>query len=162
MTNTHFLQLSWVANKSPGLAAKTLKDKVVKNFLSVFHNWKVYPRGSCELSRENLCVILATGPSTREQVAKIDLRTRDWGLWLDLLATKSPKQGKNELLKFSNFKIKILSKIPKTLQKSFCAWINKDWACENIFQQVQSHKWIWHLLNINLCVVCGYQQWDNP
>ena len=35
-------------------------------------------------------------------------------------------------------------------------------ACENTFYQVQSHKWIWHLSNINLCVVCGYQQWNSP
>ena len=34
--STHFLRLKWVANKSPGLAAKTLKNKIVKNFLSVF------------------------------------------------------------------------------------------------------------------------------
>ena len=38
MQSTHFLRLKWVANKSPGLAAKTLKEKIVKNFLSVFRN----------------------------------------------------------------------------------------------------------------------------
>ena len=38
MQNTRFSQLKWVANKSPGLATKTLKDKIVKNFLSVFRN----------------------------------------------------------------------------------------------------------------------------
>ena len=65
MQNTRFSRLKWVANKSPGLAAKTLKDKIVKNFLSVFRDWKVYLRGSRELSRENLCVPLATGPFTR-------------------------------------------------------------------------------------------------
>ena len=36
MQNTCFSQLDQVASKSPGLAAKTLKDKIVKNFLSVF------------------------------------------------------------------------------------------------------------------------------
>ena len=105
-----FSWLKWVANKLPGQAAKTLKDKILKNFLSVFRDWKVYPQGSRELSRENLWVTLATGPSTHEQVAKIDLRTRDWGLRLDLPATESPKQSKNEFLKFSDFKNKILSK----------------------------------------------------
>ena len=64
----------WI--KSPGLAAKTLKDKIVKKILSVFRDWKVYPRGSRELSRENLCVTLATGPFTREQVAKFNTRAR--------------------------------------------------------------------------------------
>ena len=34
--NMRFLRLKRVANKSPGQAAKTLKDKIVKNFLSVF------------------------------------------------------------------------------------------------------------------------------
>ena len=36
--NTRFSRLKWVANKSLGLAAKTLKDKIVKNFLSVFRD----------------------------------------------------------------------------------------------------------------------------
>ena len=78
MQNTLFSRLKWVANKSPGLAAKTLKDKIVKNFLSVFRDWKVYPRGSHELSRKNLCVTLATGPFTHEQIAKINTRARSW------------------------------------------------------------------------------------
>ena len=93
MQNTRFSRLKWVANKSPGLAAKTLKDKIVKNFLSVFRNWKVYPRGSRELSRENLCVPLATGPFTREQVAKINTRACGWSMRLGWPATESPKQG---------------------------------------------------------------------
>ena len=110
MPNTRFSRLKWVANKLPGQAAKTHKDKILKNFLSVFHDWKIYPRESRELRRENLWVTLAIGPSTHEQVAKIDPRTRDWGLRLDWPVTESPKQGKNELLKFLDFKIKILSK----------------------------------------------------
>ena len=28
--------------------------------------------------------------------------------------------------------------------------------------QVQSHKWIWYSLNIDMCDVCEYQQWDSP
>ena len=140
LPNTHFSLLKWVAIKSPGQAAKTLKGKILKNFLSIFRNWKVYPRESRELSCENLWVTLATGPFTREQVAKIDPQTRDWGLRLDLPANELPKQGKNYFLKFSDFENKILSKNTKNNQKSFCAWINKDWACENIFHQVQSHK----------------------
>ena len=62
--------------ESLGLATKTLKDKFVKKFLSVFRDWKVYSQGSHELSRENLCVPLAIGPFTREQVAKINMQTR--------------------------------------------------------------------------------------
>ena len=105
-----FSQLKWVANKATGQATKTLKDKILKNFLSVFRDWNVYPRGSCELSHENLCVTFATGPSTREQVAKIDTRARDCGMRLDLLVTESPKQGKNVFWNFQFLKNKILSK----------------------------------------------------
>ena len=38
MQNTRFLRLKWVANKSPGLVAKTLKDKILKNFPIVFRD----------------------------------------------------------------------------------------------------------------------------
>ena len=79
-------------SESPTLAAKTLKDKIVKNFLSVFRDWKVYPWGSRELSRENLCIPLATRPFTREQVAKINTRARGWSMQLGWPATESPKQ----------------------------------------------------------------------
>ena len=67
---------------------KHSKIKVWKNFLSVFRDWKVYPRESRELSRQNLWVTLATRPSTHEQVAKNDPRRRDWGSQLDLPATE--------------------------------------------------------------------------
>ena len=93
MQNTCFSWLKWVANKSPGLAAKTLKDKIVKNFLSDFRNWKVYLRGIRELNPENLCVSLTIGPITREQVAKIDTRARGWSMRLGWPATELPKQG---------------------------------------------------------------------
>ena len=55
----------------------TQRQKFEKNFLSVFRDWKVYPRGNRELSRQNLWVTLATGPSTCEQVAKNDPRRRE-------------------------------------------------------------------------------------
>ena len=89
---------------------KHSRTRIWKIFLSVFRDWKVYPRVSCELSRENIWVTLATRPSTREQVAKNDPRRRDWGSRLDLPATESPKQGKTRFLKFSDFSNKILSK----------------------------------------------------
>ena len=89
---------------------KHSRTKIWKIFLSVFHDWKVYLRVSRELSRENLWVNLATGPSTSEQVAKNDQRRCDWGLRLDIPATEPPKQGKTGFLKFSDFSNKILSK----------------------------------------------------
>ena len=81
----------------------TQRQKFEKVFLSVFRDWKVYPRVSGELSRENLWVTLATGPSTREQVAKNDPRRRDWGSRLDLPAIEPPKQGKTGFLKIFRF-----------------------------------------------------------
>ena len=92
MQNTRFWRLKWVANKLPELAAKTLKDtNVKKKFLSVFRDWKDYPRGSHELSRENFCVPLMTGPFTREQVTKINTRARGWILQLGWPTTESQK-----------------------------------------------------------------------
>ena len=89
---------------------KHSSTKIWKIFLSVFRDWKVYLRVSRELSRENLWVTLATGPSTHEQVAKNDPRRCDWGTRLDIPATEPPKQGKTGFLKFSDFSNKILSK----------------------------------------------------
>ena len=71
----------------------TSSQKIWKNLLSVFHDWKSHSRGSCELSRENLCVPLTTGLFTRKQVAKIDSWARDCGMWVGWPATESPKQG---------------------------------------------------------------------
>ena len=72
---------------------KHVKPKVLKHLLSVFRDWKSHSWGSRELSRENLCIPLASGPSTREQVAKIYLRAHDCGMRIDWPVTKSPKQG---------------------------------------------------------------------
>ena len=40
----------------PGPVAGTLKTKILKNFVSVFRDWKFYPQGSREVSREYFCV----------------------------------------------------------------------------------------------------------
>ena len=61
-----------------GKPPKYSKSKLWKTFLSVFHDWKVYPRGSHEI----LCVPLTTGPSTCEQVAKTNPRARGCSMWL--------------------------------------------------------------------------------
>ena len=83
---------------------KHSKIKVWKIFLIVFRDWRVYLRESRKLSCQNLWVTFATGPSTREQVAKNDPRRHDWGSRLDLPATESPKQGKKKK-DFWNFQI---------------------------------------------------------
>ena len=118
--NTRFSRLKWIANKSPGLAAKSLKDKIVKKFLSVFRDWKVYPRGSCELSHENLYVPLTTGPFTRKQVAKINTWACGCSMRLGWPATESPKQGNTIFENFQFFvKTKYFPKTPKTLKNLF-------------------------------------------
>ena len=90
-------RIFWDWGESPtsrqGKPPKHSKTKLWKNFLSVFRDWKVYPRGSRELSCKNLYVPLATGPFTHEQVAKINTRARGCSMRLGWPATKSPKQG---------------------------------------------------------------------
>ena len=99
---------------------KHSRTKIWKIFLSVFRDWKVYSRGSRELSRENLWVTLATRPSTREKVAKIDPRTRDWGPRLDLLAIESPKQDNTVFFEiFSFWRTKYFPKTTKTFKNLF-------------------------------------------
>ena len=89
---------------------KHFKPEVLKNLLSVFRNWKSHLRGSRELSCKNLCVPLATEPSTHEQVAKTDPRAYDCGMRLGWPAIESLKQG-NIVFEIFNFcTIKILSK----------------------------------------------------
>ena len=86
--NTRFSRLKQVARVT---RQSTSSLKIWKNLLSVFRDWKSHSRGSCELSREHLCVPLAIGPFTREQVAKTTPRARGYSMWLGWLATKSPK-----------------------------------------------------------------------
>ena len=50
--NTRFLWLSQVASKLP----EHSRQKFWKIYLSVFRDWKFYPQGSREVSRENLWV----------------------------------------------------------------------------------------------------------
>ena len=57
--NTQFSRVSQVTCKSPRPAARTLKDKNLKNFLSR------------EINREHLCIPLTIGPSTRKQVVTL-------------------------------------------------------------------------------------------
>ena len=71
MQNMCFSRLNQVACKSPGQAAKHLRDKILKICLSIFRDWKFYPRGSRERSHENFCLTLATRASTCEQVASM-------------------------------------------------------------------------------------------
>ena len=116
---------------------ETIKTQILKNILSIFRDWDIDPLVSHEKS---LCG-LAT-------------RTCDW------TNPRLSRQNKATLfLKILTFlqKQKTFQKQLKHL-KIFLCLINKDWACENTFNQVQSHKWIWHSLNIDMCDVCGYQQ----
>ena len=69
--NTRFSRLNQVASKSPGLVARTLKTKILKNLSKCFSRLKVLPaRESRGKPRKSLSP-LATGPSTREQVARL-------------------------------------------------------------------------------------------
>ena len=91
--NMRFSRLDQVASQLLGKPRNTKKKETWKISLSIFRDWKVYPRGSRELSRENLCVPLATRPFTCKQVAKINTRAHGWISRLGWPATESPKQG---------------------------------------------------------------------
>ena len=93
----HAFFATWLSRHTVASSSRqsTQEQKIWKIFLSIFHDWKVYPRVSRELSRENLLVNLATWPSTREQVAKNDQRRCDWGSRLETPATEPPKTGQN-------------------------------------------------------------------
>ena len=85
---------------------KHFKPKVLKNFLSIFKDWKSHSQVSCKMSRKNLYVPLVTGPSIHGQVAKTDPRARDCGMQLDLPAIESPKLGNNVFEIFSFWRTK--------------------------------------------------------
>ena len=89
---------------------KHFKSRIWKILLSVFRDLKSYSQESRELSHENLCVPLTTGPTTGEQVAKTDPRAHDSGMRLDLPAIESPKQGNTVFWNFQFLKNKTLSK----------------------------------------------------
>ena len=78
---------------------------------------------------------------------------------LDWPATKSPEQGNIIFEIFT--KTKDFPKTIKTLKNIF-VFDQQKLSMWNIFNQVQSHKWICHLLNIDMCDVCGYHNWDSP
>ena len=111
-------------NKLPvshqGHPPKHFKPKDLKILLSVFRDWKSHSRGSHELSRENLYVPLTTGPFTREQVAKTNLRARGCSMRLGWPVTESPKQDNTIFWNFFSFcKIKYFLKTPKILKNLF-------------------------------------------
>ena len=101
---------SWLRQVARVTRQSTSSQKIWKNLLSVFCDWKSYLRGSRKLSHKNLCVPFVIGPSTREQVAKTDPWERDYDMRLVWPATELPKQGKTVFEIFSFCKNKILSK----------------------------------------------------
>ena len=65
-----------------GKLRNTLKTRFLKIFLRVFCDWKVYPRGIHKFICENLCIPLATGPSTCEQVANMSCKKHEKPIFL--------------------------------------------------------------------------------
>ena len=115
--------------------------EILENFLSLFRDWDINPPVSCE----NPLYKLVIG-----------------GMRLDWPATKSPEQGNTVFEIFDIFaKTKYFPKKIKTLKNLFL-FDQQKLSMWNTFNQVQSHEWIWHSLNINLCDMCGYQKWISP
>ena len=160
----------WVKSRAShqGQSPKHLKHKFWKICLSVFRDWKFYPRGKL---RKSLCTPrdwnlhrrtsrqTESWETIKTQILKNILSIfRDWDIdplvshekSLCGLATRTcdwtnprlSRQNKATLfLKILTFlqKQKTFQKQLKHL-KIFLCLINKDWACENTFNQVQSHK----------------------
>ena len=139
-----FVYPSWLdlplTNKSPDWVARNIKNQILKNILSIFRNWGF----DLLVSREKSLCGLATGTCdwTNLRLSRQNRAT----LFLKILTFLQKQMTFQKQLKHS---------------KIFLCLINKYWACENTFNQVQSHKWIWHSLNINMCVVCEYKKWDS-
>ena len=95
-----FWDWSELPTSRQGKLPKHSKTKLWKKFLSVFCDWKVYPWESRELSHKNLCVPLATGPFTCEQVTKNNTQAHSCSMRLGWPVTELPKQGNTV---FENF-----------------------------------------------------------
>ena len=114
--NMRFSRLRQVACKSPGPAARTLRRTLWKKFLSVFHDWKFHLRESRELCCKNLCVPLATRPSTHEQVANLSREKHE--------ILNFEKYSKS----FSRLKHLLANESLVSCEKSLC-W-TRNWACD--------------------------------
>ena len=113
----------------------------LKKFLSTFHNWKSHQSGICE----TFCVSSQLGPrnSHDSQVSRQKAELKIFGF-----LRKNFKQNTfQKQLKYS---------------KIFLCLTNIWLSTYNTFNQVQSHKWVRHSLNIDMCDVGGYQMWDSP
>ena len=176
MQNTWFSRLNQVTCKSPGQATRHLRRNFWKICLSVFRDWKFHPWRICKGSYEIFFVTFATGAFTRELVArnlkwkfsKCFSRLGQWPAselqkptvwsrdWTDL---RPSRQNKATLfLKNLTFfvKIKYFPKTTETLKNLF-VFDQQKLSMWNTYNQVQSQKWIWHSLNIDMYDVCGYQ-----
>ena len=69
--NTWFSWLSQVAIESLGLVARTFKTKILKNLSKCFSRLEVLPARDLQGKLRKFLSPLVTGPSTREQVAKL-------------------------------------------------------------------------------------------
>ena len=166
--NTRFSRLSQVASKSPGPVARTLKTKILKNLSKCFLRLEVLlARESRGKSWKSLCTPYDWNihPWTSRQIEsreilKTQILKNILRIFHDWTNPRLSRQYKATLF-FEILTFFFLQK-QKTFQKQlkhlkiFLCLINKDWAYENTFNQVQSHKWIWHSLNIDMCVVCKY------
>ena len=125
MQNTRFSRLSESPQSRQFKPPKHSRTKIWEIFLSVFRDWKVYPRVSRELSRENLWVTLANGPSTREQVAKNTREDATEARDLTYPRLSRQNRAKLDFWNFQIFQIKYFPKTPKTLKNLFALELTK-------------------------------------
>ena len=108
-----------LVNKSPNRVARTLKSRILKNFLSLFRNWDFNPPMSCE----NILCKLVIG-----------------GMRLDWPVTKSPEQDNTIFEIFDIFAKK--KDFPKTID--FPKIIK---TLKNLFVFDQQKLSMWNIFN---------------
>ena len=102
-------------NKSPDWAVRNIKNPNFEKYSKYFSRLGHWPASESR---------------------KISVWAHDWSMWLDQPATKSPEQG-NTIFEILTIFVKE-KYFPKTTKhlKIFLWLINRDWACENTFNQV--------------------------
>ena len=103
LPNTRFSRLKWVANKSPGQAAKTLKDKILKKISKCFSRLEGLPARESwaepQKSLSNPCDWTFHSRTSRQNWPSSSRLWRATWLTRDWVA----KTGQKYILKFSVF-----------------------------------------------------------
>ena len=153
LQNKRFSWLKWLANESSSELPKTLKPRFWKKFLNLFRDYDLHSLTSWEW------VANALGWKTEKSIFLKNFLSlfRDW---VDHSRVIREWIAKRQSCKFFDFceNHSNQNTFQKQLKysKIFLGLINKCLSMYITLNQVQLHKWIRHLLNIDMCDVGGY------